>query len=85
MILRAVGLKIGAMQPAAMRNIVDTYVRYGNRKALDDLRAHRGRLIAGLKALTGTYDVSKPIAQMEDEIAIIEAGISKLNTAAPAA
>jgi hypothetical protein len=31
------------------------------------------------------YDTSKPIAQIEDEIAIIEAGLVKLNTARPAA
>ena len=84
LILGAVGVKIGRMQPAAMRNIVDTYVRYGNRKALDELRAHRERLIAGLKTLTGPYDISKPIALIEDEIAVIEAGLAKLDSAAAA-
>lgn len=69
---------------AAMRSIVDTYVRYSNRKALEDLRAHRVGLIASLKTLTGTYDTSKPIAQIEDEIAVIDAGLAKLKTAAAA-
>jgi hypothetical protein len=69
------------MEPA-IRSIVDTYVRLRNRKALDELRAHRGRLIAELRLLAGGYDTSKPIAQMKDEIAIIEAGLVKLNTAA---
>jgi hypothetical protein len=69
------------MQPA-MRNIVDAYVRLGNRKALDDLRASRERLIAGLKTLGGGYDPSKLIAQFADEIALIEAALAKLNRAA---
>ena len=71
------------MEPA-IRSIVDTHVRLRNRRALDDLRAHRGRLLGGLKSLAGSYDTSRPIAQIEDEIAIIEAGLSKLNTAAAA-
>ena len=69
------------MQPV-MRNIVDIYVRLGNRQALDDLRASRERLIAGLKTLGGGYDPSKVIAQFADEIALIEAGLAKLNKAA---
>jgi hypothetical protein len=69
------------MQPA-IRSIVDIYVRLGNRKALDDLRASRERLIAGLKTLGGGYDPSKVIAQFADEIALIDAGLAKLNKAA---
>ena len=65
-----------------MRNIVDAYVRLGNRKALDDLRASRERLIAGLKTLGGGYDPSKLVAQFADEIALIEAALAKLNKAA---
>jgi hypothetical protein len=65
-----------------MRNIVDAYVRLGNRKALDDLRASRERLIAGLKTLGGSYDPSKLIVQFADEIALIEAALAKLNKAA---
>jgi len=80
----AIQVQIGGMQHAAIRGIVDVYVRYANRKALDELRAHRGRLVAGLKTLTGPYDVSRPIAELEDEIAIIEAGLAKLNGAAAA-
>jgi hypothetical protein len=69
------------MQPA-IRSIVDIYVRLGNRKALDDLRASRERLIAGLKTLGGGYDPSMVIAQFADEIALIDAGLAKLNKAA---
>ena len=71
------------MKPA-FRSIVDAYVSLRNRKALDDLRAHRGRLIAELRLLSGGYDTSKPVALIQDEIAIIEAGLAKLNTAAAA-
>jgi hypothetical protein len=66
------------------QSIVDVYERYRNRRALDELRAHRVSLLADLKTLTGPFDVSKPIAELEDEIAIIEAGLAKLNTAAAA-
>ena len=65
-------------------SIVAAYVRLRNRKALDDLRAHRRRLIAELKPLPGPYDASKVIAQLDNEIAIIDAGLSLLDTAAAA-
>ena len=35
---------------SVMKAIVDTYVRFGNRTALEDLRAHREGLITELKA-----------------------------------
>ena len=70
-------------QPA-MRSIVDIYVRHGNRRALDDLRANRKGLIAGLTMLRGDYDPSKVIAQCEDELAIVEAGLAMLDDAAAA-
>jgi hypothetical protein len=70
------------MDYLATRAIVDVHVRYGNRRALEDLRAHRGRLIDGLKASgrQRPYDIRKPIAQIEDEIAVINAGLGKLKT-----
>jgi hypothetical protein len=74
------------MDHPAIRTIVDLHVRCGNRRALEDLRAHRGRLIPDLKAFgrQRPYDTRKPIAQIEDEIAVIEAGLAKLNPAAAA-
>ena len=77
-------MQIDGMQHTAIRSIVDVYVRYSNRRAVDELRAHRERLLAGLKTLSGPFDVSKPIAELEDEIAIIQAGLAKLNGAAAA-
>jgi hypothetical protein len=70
------------MDHPAIRAIVDVHVRYGNRRALEDLRAQRGRLMAGLMTLSGPYDTRKPIAQIEDEIAVIDAGLAKLKSAA---
>jgi hypothetical protein len=76
--------KRGRMDYLATRAIVDVHVSYGNRRALEDLRAHRGRLIDGLKASgrQRPYDIRKPMAQIEDEIAVINAGLAKLKPAA---
>jgi hypothetical protein len=41
---------------------------------------HRQRLAIDLKLRTG-YDFSSPIGQIEDEIAVIEAGLERLNRA----
>jgi hypothetical protein len=71
------------MQPA-IRNIVDIYVRLGNREALNELRASRERLIVGLKTLGGPYDPSKIVVQFTDDIALIEAGLAKLDRATAA-
>jgi hypothetical protein len=71
------------MDDSAIRAIVAVYVRYGNRRAVEDLRAHRGRLLAGLtRSLGGPYDLRKLIAQIENEIAVIETGLAKLKPAA---
>jgi hypothetical protein len=71
------------MQPA-IQSIVDIYVRLGNREALNELRAGRERLIVGLKKLSGSYDPSKMVAQFTEDIALIEAGLAKLDRAAAA-
>jgi hypothetical protein len=53
-------------------------IKYGNRKALDDLLTHRG----GWALMSGPYDVSGAIAEIENDIVIIEAGITNLNSSA---
>lgn len=65
--------------PSAIEQIVDTYVRLKNRRGLDQLMMHRQRLAVDLKSKSG-YDFSLPIAQIDEEIAIIEAGLSRLKT-----
>jgi hypothetical protein len=65
----------------AIQKIVDAYVRLHNRQALENLRMHRQRLAMNLKARTD-YDFSLPLLQVEEEIAIIEAGSERLTKAA---
>lgn len=64
------------MEPA-IKAITDTYVRLGNRRAIEDMLIHRRRLAIDLKGRSG-YDFSRPIAQIDEEIAIIEAALQKL-------
>lgn len=68
----------------AIERIVDLYVKSKGRKALEDLKAHRLRLATELKSINGALDLSSSIKQLEKEIAVIDAGLAKLNTAAAA-
>jgi hypothetical protein len=65
----------------AIEGIVDAYVRLGNRRTLEDLRMHRHKLVVDLKGRHGLFDLSLPIGQVDEEIALIEAGLEKLNAA----
>jgi hypothetical protein len=62
----------------AIERIVDAYVRFNNRRALEDLMLHRQRLAIDLKSRTG-FDFSLPIRQVDEEIAVIEAGLERLS------
>jgi hypothetical protein len=64
----------------AMEQIVDAYVRLNNRRGLEDLRMHRLKLAIDLKERAG-YDFSLPIGQIDQEIAVIAAGLEKLAAA----
>lgn len=64
------------MEPA-IKKIVDTYVRLGNRRAIEDLLMHRRRLSIDLRGRSG-YDFSRPIEQIDEEIRIIAAALEKL-------
>ena len=55
------------------------YVMLGDRQALEDLRMHRRKLALDLKGRRGSYDFSLPLGQIDEEIAIIEAGLERLN------
>jgi hypothetical protein len=70
--------------PNAIEQIVDTYVRLNKRQAFEDLKIYRQRLAINFKARTG-YDFSLPLVQVEDEIAIIDAGLKRLAGAAQVA
>jgi hypothetical protein len=62
----------------AIQQIVDFHVRLNDRQALEDLKMQRWRLAVDLKSQMG-LDVSMPIRQIDEEIAVIEAGIERLN------
>ena len=68
--------------PSAIEQIVDAYVRLKNRRGLDELMMHRQRLAVDLKSRSG-YDFSLPIDKINEEIAIIEAGLTRLAAEAP--
>ena len=66
----------------AMKLIVDGYVKLGARKELDDLKAHHCRLANELYSRRGgVFDLSSSIKQLDDEIAVIDAGLTMLNIA----
>jgi hypothetical protein len=62
----------------AIQQIVDYYVRLNDRQALEDLKMQRWRLAVDLKSQMD-LDLSLPIRQIDEEIAVIEAGIERLN------
>ncbi|MCK1331370.1 hypothetical protein ACFKHW_38945 (plasmid) [Bradyrhizobium lupini] len=63
---------------SAIELIVDGYARLKDRQSLEDLRMHRRRLAVDLKAKTG-FDYGLSIAQIELDIAAIEAGLHTLS------
>lgn len=70
------------MEPA-IKKIVDTYVRLGNRRAIEDLLIHRRRLSIDLRGRRG-YDFSRPIEQIDEEIRIIAAALQAFEPRAQA-
>ena len=66
----------------AIERIVGTYVKLRNRKVLEDMKVHRQRLINELKSVHGAFDTSLLIKQFDDEMTVIEAGLTMLNTGA---
>jgi hypothetical protein len=63
---------------SAIELIVDGYTRLKDRQSLEELRGHRRRLVVDLKAKTG-FDCRSSIAQVEQDIATIEAGLQMLS------
>lgn len=52
--------------------------RLKDRQSLEDLRMHRWRLAVDLKARSG-FDFRSSIAQVEQDISVIEAGLQTLS------
>jgi hypothetical protein len=65
---------------SAIEQIVEVYVRTGNRSQLEDLRLHRQRLIVDLQAQqVAFFDFSRPLEQLKDDLAAVEAGLAELD------
>ena len=63
----------------AMELIVQAYVRHQNRRALEYLREHWQKLALELRARARPdYDLGTPTRQINEEIAVIEAGLERL-------
>ena len=60
---------------AAIEHIVSVLVALGNRRQLEDMKLQRERAVVDLQGQSG---VSVPIRQLENEIAVIDAGLEKL-------
>ena len=65
---------------SAIERMVRAYAQLRNRKELENMRAHRLRLVTELKSMKGAADLSSQIKLLEDDIAVIDAGLAKLNT-----
>lgn len=63
---------------SAIELIVESFARLRDRQSLEDMRMHRRRLAVDLKARTG-FDCRSSIAQVEQDIATIEAGLEKIS------
>ena len=69
----------------AMEQIVQVYVRHQNRRAFKDLRKRRQKFALELSRARQGYDFGLPVRQINDEIAVIEAGLERLVIATKAA
>ncbi len=58
----------------AIEQIVETYVRYNNRAALENLRSHRRKIRLDIKSRSSAFDSSQLVGQIDEEIASINAG-----------
>lgn len=60
--------------------IVEGYVRLNDRKSLQDLLAHRQKLLGDLQGRSG-FDYSSAIRPLREEISAIEAGLHEVDQA----
>lgn len=68
----------GRVMSSAIELIVDSFTRLRDRQSLEDMRMHRRRLVGDLKARPG-FDCRSSIAQVEQDIATIEAGLERIS------
>jgi hypothetical protein len=62
----------------AIEKIVDAYVRYNNRPALDKLKLHRQKMLIDIRMRSRDYDWSLLTSTIEEELAVINAGLDRL-------
>jgi hypothetical protein len=63
----------------AIEQIIDACVRYNNRRALDNLKLHRQKLLIDIKARPpSAYGWSRVTSEIEEELALINAGLDRL-------
>ena len=65
------------LMPTAIELIVGTYVLLKNRRALEEMLLHRQRLAVDLNSRSG-FDPSRSIHQVDEDIAVIKAGLAVL-------
>lgn len=66
----------------AIKLIVDGYVRLNDHQALEDVLGHRQQIGKQLKERPkSSVDLSDSIKQIDEEIAVIEAGLETLKNA----
>jgi len=68
----------------AIKLIVDGYVRLNDHQALRDVLGHRQQIGKRLRETPRSWvDLSTSIQQIDEEIAVIEAGLETLRNSAP--
>ncbi len=68
----------------AIKLIVDGYVRLHDHQALEDVLGHRQQIGKRLRDTPRSWvDLSASIEQIDEEIAVIEAGLETLRNAGP--
>jgi hypothetical protein len=70
-------LRIESIMSRSVELIVEGYVRLNDRHALEEILAHRQDLLRQLVSVTGV-DPRQTIAQVSEEITIIETGLATL-------
>ncbi len=63
--------------PSAIGSIVSAHVSLKNRRALEEMRDHRGQLLRQLRAVTG-LDPTNAIVRVEEDLRAIEEGLEQL-------
>ncbi len=62
----------------AMQRIVSAYERQKNRRALEELRSHRQKLLVDLAKHVDHFHVTLPAGQIKTELALIETALERL-------